>query len=197
MAALLDAARDGDYPAEIALVASNAPTAAGLAAAEAAGVPVAAIDQGAFRGDKPGFEAALDRALRSAGVEIICLAGFMRVLSGAFVARWPDRILNIHPSLLPAFPGLDTHARALAAGVKIHGATVHLARAEVDSGPILAQAALSVRPEDTAETLAARVLKLEHALYPAALKRFVLDAGRVPTAWPASPDALTAPALAD
>ena len=119
---------------------------------------------------KAAFEAKLDAALRDAGIELICLAGFMRLLSAGFVEAWRDRILNIHPSLLPLFPGLDTHARALAAGVRLHGATVHFVRAEMDTGPIVAQGAVPVLPGDTPETLAARVLEVEHRLYPLALK---------------------------
>lgn len=170
MAALIAAAKAPDYPAEIALVLSDRADAAGLELARAAGV---ATDIIAWRGarERVAFEDELDQRLRRARVELICLAGFMRILSAGFVARWPDRIINIHPSLLPAFPGLDTHARALAAGVRMHGATVHLVRAEVDAGPIVAQAELPVLPGDTAETLAARVLEAEHRLYPDALRQ--------------------------
>lgn len=170
MAALIAAAKAPDYPAEIALVLSDRADAAGLELARAAGV---ATDIIAWRGarERVAFEDELDQRLRRGRVELICLAGFMRILSAGFVARWPDRIINIHPSLLPAFPGLDTHARALAAGVRMHGATVHLVRAEVDAGPIVAQAELPVLPGDTAETLAARVLEAEHRLYPDALRQ--------------------------
>lgn len=172
MAALLDAARDPAYPAEIALVLANRPTAAGLALAEAAGVPAHAIDHRAFKGDRPGHEAALDAALRAAGVEIVCLAGYMRLLTPFLVQAWRGRMLNIHPSLLPAFPGLDTHERALAAGVKLHGCTVHLVTEVMDEGPILAQAAVPVLADDTPDVLSARVLAQEHQIYPAALANF-------------------------
>ena len=169
MAALLAAAADPAYPAEIALVLSSRPDAAGLAHAASRGVPVAVVDQRDHRGDRPGFEAAMEAALARHGVELIALAGFMRVLTEGFCERWRDRLVNIHPSLLPAFKGLDTHQRALAAGVRLHGCTVHLVRSGVDEGPILAQAAVPVLPEDTEASLAARVLRQEHALYPAAL----------------------------
>ena len=169
--ALLRAAAEPGYPAEIALVISNRPGAEGLAHAERAGVPTRVIDQRDFAA-RAGFEAALDAALEAAGARVVCLAGFMRVLSAGFLARWPDRVLNIHPSLLPLFPGLDSHARALAAGVKLHGCTVHLVREAVDAGPIIGQAAVPVLPGDTAESLAARVLPAEHRLYPHCLRLF-------------------------
>ena len=169
MAALLAAAENPDYPAEIALVLSNRADAAGLAHAAARGIPTAVVESRGFRGDRAGFEVAMEAAFIRHGIEIIALAGFMRVLTEAFVARWDGRMINIHPSLLPSFPGLDTHARALAAGVRLHGCTVHLVTAGVDEGPILAQAAVPVLPEDTEATLAARVLAEEHRLYPAAL----------------------------
>jgi phosphoribosylglycinamide formyltransferase-1 len=178
MAALLHAASDANYPAEIALVVSNRPDAKGLDRVRDAGVPAALVDHRGFA-TKPQFEAALDRALRDAGIELVCLAGFMRLLSAEFVVPWRDRLLNIHPSLLPAFPGLDTHARALAAGVRIHGATVHFVRAETDQGPIVAQGALAVRPDDTPATLAARVLEIEHRIYPLALKLVASGAAKV------------------
>jgi formyltetrahydrofolate-dependent phosphoribosylglycinamide formyltransferase len=177
MAALLDAAADPSYPALIVLVLSNRPDAAGLDRARAAGIPTAIVDHRAFRGDRAAFEAAVNERLDAAGVEIVALAGFLRVLTEGFVARWQDRLVNIHPSLLQAFKGLDTHARALAAGVRIHGCTVHLVRAGVDEGPILAQAAVPVRDDDTEATLAARVLEQEHRIYPPALA--ALAAGRV------------------
>jgi formyltetrahydrofolate-dependent phosphoribosylglycinamide formyltransferase len=169
MAALLAAAASPDYPAEIALVLSNRADAAGLAHAAAQGAPTAVVESRAFRGDRAGFEAAMDAEITRAGATIIALAGFMRVLTEGFVTRWEGRMVNIHPSLLPAFPGLETHARALAAGVRLHGCTVHLVSAGVDEGPILAQAAVPVLPDDTEATLAARVLAEEHRLYPAAL----------------------------
>jgi phosphoribosylglycinamide formyltransferase 1 len=169
MAALLAAAADPAYPASIALVLSNRADAAGLGRAVASGVPTAVVESRAFRGDRDAFERAMEAELARHGVELVALAGFMRVLTPGFVRRWEGRMVNIHPSLLPAFPGLDTHARALAAGVKLHGCTVHLVTAGVDEGPILAQAAVPVLESDTAETLAARVLEQEHLLYPAAL----------------------------
>jgi formyltetrahydrofolate-dependent phosphoribosylglycinamide formyltransferase len=178
MAALLEAAAaDPAYPAEIALVLSNRADAAGLARAQAAGVPVSVVESRGFGRDRAGFEAAMQRELDAHGIELVALAGFMRVLTEGFVARWAGRMINIHPSLLPAFPGLDTHARALAAGVKLHGCTVHLVTPGVDEGPILVQAAVPVLEGDTEESLAARVLAEEHRIYPAALAW--LAAGRV------------------
>lgn len=177
MAALLEAAADPAYPAEIALVLSNRADAAGLTHAAARGVPTAVVESRAFKGDRPGFEAAMEAEIARHGAEIIALAGFMRVLTEGFVTRWEGRMINVHPSLLPSFPGLDTHARALAAGVRLHGCTVHLVTAGVDEGPILAQAAVPVLPGDTEAALAARVLAQEHRLYPAALAW--LAAGRV------------------
>lgn len=168
MAAILEAAGP-DYPAEPVLVLSNRADAAGLGVAAAKGVPTAVVESRAFKGDRAAFEAAMQAELASHGVEIIALAGFMRVLTADFVRRWEGRLINIHPSLLPAFPGLDTHARALAAGVRLHGCTVHLVTAGVDEGPILAQAAVPVLHGDTEASLAARVLTAEHQIYPAAL----------------------------
>jgi len=168
MMSLIAAARAPDYPAEIACVLSNRPEAEGLFKAAAEGLPTRAIDHKSF-GAREGFEAELDAALRAYGVDLIACAGFMRMMTPAFVERWHDRMLNIHPSLLPAFKGLDTHARVLAAGVKLTGCTVHIVRPEVDSGPIIAQAAVPVLDEDTAESLGARVLAAEHQLYPHAL----------------------------
>jgi phosphoribosylglycinamide formyltransferase-1 len=176
MAALL-AAADPAYPAEIVLVLSNRADAAGLGHAAARGVPTAVVESRRFGRDRDAFERAMEEVLHAHRVELLALAGFMRVLTEGFVARWQDRLVNIHPSLLPAFKGLDTHARALAAGVKIHGCTVHLVRPGVDDGPILAQAAVPVLAEDTEASLAARVLVEEHRIYPAALAW--LAAGRV------------------
>ena len=181
--ALIAAAQTPDHPAEIALVLSNRPDAGGLGHAAAAGIASQVVDQAAFAGpDRAGaraaYDAALTEALEAAGIELVCLAGFMRVLSGAFVAHWRDRLINIHPSLLPAFPGLDTHERALAAGVKLHGCTVHYVREEVDSGPIIGQAAVPVLAGDTPDSLAARVLAVEHRLYPACLR--LVAEGRAP-----------------
>jgi phosphoribosylglycinamide formyltransferase-1 len=177
MEALITAAAEPSYPAEIALVISNHPDAGGLARAAAAGIATEVVDHTRYPKDRDGFERAIQHKLEERRVEILCLAGFMRLLSPAFVEKWSGRMLNIHPALLPAFKGLDTHARAIEAGVKIHGATVHFVVPEMDSGPILAQAAIPVRENDTPETLAARVLELEHRIYPAALK--LLAEGRV------------------
>ena len=177
MVALLEAAADPAFPAEIALVLSNRADAAGLDRAAAAGVPTAVVESRDFRGDRPGFEAALQAVLAEHRIELIALAGFMRVLTAEFVGRWDGRLVNIHPSLLPALPGLETHERAIAAGVRLHGCTVHLVSAGVDEGPILAQAAVPVLPGDTPAELAARVLAEEHRIYPAALGW--LAAGRV------------------
>lgn len=168
MTALIEAARAPDYPAEIVLVASNRPGAGGLARAQAAGIATEVVDHKAFP-DRPAFEAALGRVLADHAAEIVCLAGFMRVLTPEFVRRWEGRMINIHPSLLPAYRGLDTHARALADRVAEHGCTVHVVVPELDAGPIVAQARVPVLPGDTPATLAARVLAEEHRLYPLAL----------------------------
>ncbi len=169
LAALIAAAKAENYPAEIALVLADNPEAGGLAAARNAGIASAAVDRSRFE-TKAAFEAALDAALRAAGIDLVLLAGFMRLLTPQFVEAWRDRMLNIHPSLLPLFPGLHTHERALAAGVRVHGATVHFVQPEMDTGPIVAQGVVPVLPGDTPETLAARVLGVEHRLYPLALK---------------------------
>ncbi len=168
LAALLDACADAKFPAEIALVISNQPDAAGLERATAAGCATLVIEHGDFP-DREAFDHAMGAALEDAGVELVCLAGFMRILSEAFVERWRDRIINIHPSLLPAFKGLDAQAQALAAGVRISGCTVHFVRPAMDSGPIIVQAAVPVLAGDDGETLAARVLEAEHVIYPLAL----------------------------
>ncbi len=168
MAALIAAAADPAYPAEIACVVSNKASAAGLETAAAAGIPTEVIAHRDFP-DRGSFDLALDSALRRHGVELVVLAGFMRVLTPVLIDRWPDRIVNIHPSILPAFRGLDTHQRALDAGCKLHGCTVHIVRPELDEGPILAQAAVPVLDDDTEATLAARVLEQEHKLFPAAI----------------------------
>jgi phosphoribosylglycinamide formyltransferase-1 len=170
MLALIDAAMDPAYPAEIALVISNEPAAEGLKRASAAGIATAVVDHRPFGKDRDAFERALQRELAAQQIEIVCLAGFMRILTPWFVGQWEGRLLNIHPALLPAFKGLDTHVRALAAGVKEHGATVHFVVPEMDSGPIVAQAAVPVLPGDSEATLAARVLETEHRIYPQALK---------------------------
>lgn len=167
--ALIDACADPAFPAEIRLVISNVADAAGLERAARAGIPARVIARGAFA-DRAGFEAAIDAALVEAGIELVCLAGFMRILGEAFVARWRDRLVNIHPSLLPAFKGLHTHERALAAGVRFTGCTVHFVRPAMDDGPIIVQAAVPVLPGDDAERLAARVLEAEHEAYPLALR---------------------------
>lgn len=172
MLSLIAAAQANDYPAEIAIVLSNRAEAGGLARARAAGIAALAVPSRIFGGDRAAHEAALIVELEGAGVEIVCLAGYMRLFSPFFVQRWAGRMLNIHPSLLPAFPGVDTHARALAAGVKLHGCTVHLVTEAMDEGPILAQAAVPVLAGDTADTLAGRVLAQEHVIYPAALGVF-------------------------
>jgi phosphoribosylglycinamide formyltransferase-1 len=170
--ALIDACAAPDFPAEIVLVVSNQADVAGLARAAAAGIPHRTISH-----RESDFEDKLNAALREARAELICFAGFMRVLSADFVARWPDRIVNIHPSLLPAFPGLDTHRRALAAGATAAGCTVHFVRAAVDAGPIVLQAMVPVRPGDDEATLAARVLAEEHRIYPEAVR--LIAEGRV------------------
>ncbi|MDH3579899.1 MAG: phosphoribosylglycinamide formyltransferase [Hyphomicrobiales bacterium] len=178
MAALIEACKAPDYPAEIAIVISNRPGAPGLEMAAEAGIPAATIDHTAYP-SREAFEAETDKALREAKVDLICNAGFMRLLTESFVDQWRNRQLNIHPSLLPAFKGLNTHERALEAGVRIAGCTVHFVRSEMDSGPIIAQAAVPVLPGDTPDTLAARVLKAEHELYPLALKLVASGAAQV------------------
>ena len=170
MAALIAAAEDLDYPAEITLVVSNRPDAAGLARAKAAGIATLVIDHKAFGKDRAAFERALDSELTNRRIDLVCLAGFMRLFTPWFVSRWQGRLINIHPALLPAFKGLDTHERALAAGVKLHGASVHFVIPEMDSGPLIVQSAVPVRDDDTPETLAARVLAAEHRIYPLALR---------------------------
>ncbi len=167
--ALLDTCLTPGFPAEIVAVISNRPDAAGLKHAQAVGVAAIGLDHKAHD-SREAFDDALHEALRMAGVEFICLAGYMRLLTPSFIARWSDRIINIHPSLLPAFKGLQAHEQALAAGVKLAGCTVHIVRAEVDSGPIIAQAAVPVLDGDDAASLAARVLEAEHKIYPLALK---------------------------
>jgi phosphoribosylglycinamide formyltransferase-1 len=177
MAALIEAAKDKNYPAEIVLVVSNVPTAGGLLVAEAAGVETAIVDHKQFGKDRAAFERALQDALQQHNIEIVCLAGFMRILTAGFVENWRGRMLNIHPALLPAFKGLDTHKKAIEAKVTQHGATVHFVVPEMDSGPIVLQGAVEVRPNDTEAELAARVLAVEHRIYPEALK--MLAEGRL------------------
>jgi len=171
MVALIEAAKAPDYPAEIALVVSNVPEAAGLDRARGAGIATEVVDHRPFGKDRDAFDRRLDATLEAHRVDIVCLAGFMRVLSPWLVERWNGRLINIHPSLLPEFKGLHTHERALAAGVKQHGATVHFVAPELDSGPIIEQQSVPVLPGDTPESLAARVLEVEHRIYPLALKR--------------------------
>ena len=170
MSALIEAAKAKDYPAEIVLVVSNRPDAAGLARAREAPIATAVIDHRLFRDDRAAFERALDDELREYRIDIVCLAGFMRLLTPWFITRWSGRILNIHPALLPEFKGLDTHRRALAAGVKRHGATVHFVVEETDAGPVISQQSVPVLQGDTEDTLAARVLEIEHRIYPEALR---------------------------
>lgn len=170
MDALIKAAHSPDYPAEIALVISNRPNAKGLELAKENNIQTAIVDHKTFN-SREEFDQALDVALTEANIELICNAGFMRLLGKNFVEKWRNKQLNIHPSLLPAFKGLNTHERALASDVKIAGCTVHFVRFEMDEGPIIAQAAVPVLPDDTPETLAGRILKAEHQLYPEALKR--------------------------
>ena len=167
MAALIEAAAAKDYPAEIAVVVSNRPDAPGLARARDAGIATAVVDHTQFGADREAFDRALDEKLRTQRIDLVCLAGFMRLLTPWFVKRWSGRMLNIHPSLLPQFKGLHTHRRALEAGVKRHGATVHFVVPEMDAGPIVAQGSVAVREGDTEATLAERVLEIEHQIYPA------------------------------
>ena len=176
--ALIDACEEPDYPAEIVIVISNVPGAQGLLRAEAAGILATSIDHKTFA-SREDFDQALCRALDEAKIDILCNAGFMRLHTEGFVEHWRDRHINIHPSLLPAFKGLDTHARVLAAGVTITGCTVHFVRKEMDEGPIVAQAAVPILAGDTADTLAARVLEAEHRLYPHALRLVASGAVRV------------------
>lgn len=177
MVALIEAARAPDYPAQIVLVLSNRPAAGGLACAREAGIPARAVDHTAYP-DRAAFDAALDAELRAAAIDLVALAGFMRVLTPGFVAAWAGRMINIHPSLLPLFRGTHTHAQALAAGVRLHGCSVHYVVPELDAGPIIAQAAVPVREGDDPHGLAARVLVQEHRLYPAALA--LVASGRAP-----------------
>lgn len=177
MAALIEAAKDKNYPAEIVLVVSNRPDAGGLLIAHAAGIATEIVDHTTFGKDRAAFERALQETLEKQHIDLVCLAGFMRLLTAAFIKNWQWRIINIHPALLPAFKGLDTHKRALESGVERHGATVHFVVPEMDSGPIILQGAVSVHPGDSEEALAARVLKTEHRIYPLSLK--LVAEGRV------------------
>jgi phosphoribosylglycinamide formyltransferase-1 len=177
MAALIAAAQDAAFPAAIELVLSNRPAAAGLEVARAAAIATAVVDHAAYGKDREAFERKMQETLAAHRIELLCLAGFMRLLTPWFVGCWQGRMINIHPALLPAFKGLDTHQRALDAGVRIHGASVHFVVPDMDAGPIIAQGAVGVRDDDTAATLAARVLAIEHKIYPAALA--LLAAGRI------------------
>ncbi|WP_020594022.1 phosphoribosylglycinamide formyltransferase [Kiloniella laminariae] len=185
--ALLDAASDSAFPAEIVLVLSNVPGAAGLERAQNAGVPTATINHRDFQG-RQSFDRAVTTALEAAGVEFVCLAGFMRLVTQEFVEHWHNRMINIHPALLPLFPGLDTHQRALDEGCKLHGCTVHFVRHEMDSGPIVGQAAVPVLPGDSENSLAQRVLLAEHRLYPECLRLIASGAATI------TGDILTLPA---
>ena len=177
MAALIKAAKPEDFPAEIAVVISNRADAMGLASAGKEGIPTVTIESKPFGKDRSAFEAALQSALEAHRIELICLGGFMRLFTAEFVQRWYGRMLNIHPSLLPSFPGLDPHAQALNAGVKVSGATVHFVTPETDAGPIVMQGVVPVRDDDTPEALSARILEIEHRIYPAALR--LLASGRL------------------
>lgn len=199
--ALLDAARDPAFPATIALVLSNVVGAFALERAAKAGVPTLVISHKDFP-TREAFDGAMDRALKEAGIDLVCLAGFMRLLSAGFAEAWCGRLLNIHPALLPSFKGLDTHRRALEAGVKLHGCTVHFVTPELDAGPIIAQAAVPVLPDDDEASLAARVLTEEHRLYPLALAlvaggRARLEGGRAFVDAPGPDGTLANPAPAD
>ena len=178
MSALIRAAERPDYPAEIVLVLSSRSDAAGLAKAAEAGIATAIVSSREIT-DRAEFEAAIEEQLKAAETDIVCLAGFMRILSEEFVERWRDRVINIHPSILPAFQGLNTHERAIEAGVKLHGCTVHFVRAAMDAGPIIVQAAVPVLATDTPADLAARVLGAEHRIYPEALKLVASERTRV------------------
>ncbi|MFN3171373.1 MAG: phosphoribosylglycinamide formyltransferase [Hyphomicrobiales bacterium] len=173
MKALVEAAKAPDFPVEVGLVLSNRPDAAGLVWAERQGIATAIVDQTRFKKDREAFEKAIQVELDKARVELVCLAGFMRLLTPWFIDQWHNRLINIHPSLLPSFKGLNTHQRALEAGVKLHGCTVHFVRPDMDAGPIIAQKAVSVRDDDDPDSLAERVLAEEHALYPHALAEIV------------------------
>lgn len=169
MGSLARAAMDPDYPVEIVMVLSNKPNVAGLDLAQEHGLPIRVVDQKAYD-SRAEHELAVTQALKDAGTELVCMAGYMRILEEKFVNEWRGRLINIHPSLLPSFTGLETHARALERGVRVHGCTVHFVNNELDAGPIIAQAALAVEPGDDEDSLAARVLECEHKLYPHALR---------------------------
>ncbi|MET0876263.1 MAG: phosphoribosylglycinamide formyltransferase [Tardiphaga sp.] len=189
MTALIEAAAADHFPAEIALVVSNKADAPGLATAKAAGVTTLVIESRPFGKDRAGFETVLQKALDEHRIDLICLGGFMRLFTAEFVRHWYGRMLNIHPSLLPSFPGLDPHGQALRAGVKISGATVHFVIPETDAGPIVMQGAVGVADDDTADTLAARVLEIEHKIYPQALRLLAQDGIRLDGELCRTPDA--------
>lgn len=193
MTALIEAAKAADYPAEIALVLSNRPDAGGLATAQREGIATAVVDHKAFGTEREGFERAIQAELKAHRIDIVCLAGFMRILTPWLIGQWPRRMLNIHPALLPAYKGLRTHERALADGAREHGATVHFVVPEMDSGPIVTQGKVAVLPGDDANSLAARVLAVEHRIYPLALKlvaqdRVRLEGGHCVIDGPLTPD---------
>lgn len=196
MTALIEAAKAEDYPAEIALVLSNRPDAGGLATAQQQGIRTAIVDHKNFGKDREAFERAVQTELDANHIDLVCLAGFMRILTPWLIGRWEGRMLNIHPALLPAFKGLQTHERALADGVKEHGATVHFVVPEMDSGPIITQGKVPVLDDDDAAMLAARVLAVEHQIYPMALKwvaqgRVRIVGGRCVIDGPLTPDEKT------
>jgi phosphoribosylglycinamide formyltransferase 1 len=201
MAALIEAAAAADFPAEIVVVISNRSDAGGLEKARASGVATLTIESKPFGKDRAAFEAVLQSALDEHSIDLICLGGFMRLFTAEFVQRWYGRMLNIHPSLLPSFPGLDPQGQALRAGVKISGATVHFVIPETDAGPILMQGAVAVRDDDTADTLATRILGIEHRIYPAALRLVAGDKVRLEgdicktAASAGCDDSLTSPAI--
>jgi phosphoribosylglycinamide formyltransferase-1 len=201
MAALIEAAAAADFPAEIVAVISNRSDAGGLAKARESGIPTVTVDSKPYGKDRAGFEAALQSVLERNKVDLICLGGFMRLFTADFVQRWHGRMLNIHPSLLPSFPGLDPHDQALRAGVKISGATVHFVIPETDAGPIVMQGAVAVHDDDTAATLADRILAVEHRIYPDALRlvasglvRLDGDICKTPASSAGSGDSLISPA---
>jgi phosphoribosylglycinamide formyltransferase 1 len=201
MNALIEATRAKDFPAEIAVVVSNKADAAGIGKARAAGIPVEVVESRPFGKDRPAFENALQAVLDQRSVDLVCLAGFMRLFTPQFAQRWHGRMLNIHPSLLPAFPGLDPHGQALRAGVKISGATVHFVTPDTDAGPIVMQGAVAVKDDDTTETLSERILAIEHRIYPAAVRlvadmRVRIDGERCVTeGTPAADTIMIAPSL--
>jgi phosphoribosylglycinamide formyltransferase-1 len=201
MTALIEAAKAKDFPAEVVLVVSNIAEAGGLAKAAESGIETATIESKPFGKDREAFERKLHATLLNHKIELVCLAGFLRLLTPWFVTQWDGRMLNIHPALLPSYRGLHTHERALADGVKIHGATVHFVVPEMDSGPIVMQGAVAVRDDDTPDTLAARVLAVEHRIYPDALRLVAsggtrIENGQCKTATSGSPaDALISPSI--